>query len=171
MPASRNVPLLLNLAILVVTFFVALGGTETQSRMLHTSSRLALGTSLTGLPGGVSAGAGGSQESGDGKAGGRSGPARRARLLRLLARMPECSTLAPGQLQSAYDALEACCRDLAMEEDLLRARHFQPGALAQPLPSLQTRLVRTAEATLRGGEVPDGPLLDQLVRIVIASAG
>ena len=46
----RNTVLLLNAAILVVNFAVAMGATETQTRVLRTTARIGCGTPLVPPP-------------------------------------------------------------------------------------------------------------------------
>jgi len=167
--------LLLNLGVLVVTFFVSLGGTETQARLLRTTGRVAFEGAPPAAVGEARARPdeeAPEAEPGAGRPGERAADgARRARLLRLVARLPGASGLAPNEVRALFEALDACCADLAMEEGVLRARSFDLAGGAAPLDQLPERLARTAAAVLRGARVPEGELLEQLVRLVVASAG
>jgi len=169
--APRGAPLLLllNLGILVVTFFVSLGGSETQARLLRTTGRVAFAGALPAAPSAAAPPHGEGRVPEEARPG-ADGP-RRARLLRYLARLPGGRELAPLQVRGLFDALDACCADLAMEEGLLRARSFDLAGASAPLDLLPQRLERTVSAALRAARIPEGEMLDQLVRLVVSSAG
>ncbi|MHC4666963.1 MAG: hypothetical protein ACYTFD_01035 [Planctomycetota bacterium] len=159
---KHRVTLLLNLAVLVVNFFVALGVTETQVRVLRTTARVAYSEPLVPVrpervPAPVpapSAPAGGD-----------------ARLVKFLGRLEELDRLSPRQVDALYRAHDRCRREFARGGVRLRAAEASGARARRFLGDLRARVRREVENTLRAAEVPEGEVLARLVRIVLASAG
>lgn len=155
---KHRVILLLNLAVLVVNFLVSLGATETQTRVLRTTARVAFSQPLvppvSPLPGSTAS---------------RSGPT--ARLVKFLARAEELDRLTPAQVDALYDAHDYCRHELEQVGEELRGAAFGGARMRRLLGDLSARVRRQVEDTFRAAEVSDRELLARLVRVVLASAG
>jgi hypothetical protein len=159
----HRVILLLNLAVLVVNFFVSLGATETQTRVLRTTARVAFSQPLvppTRPPPAAPPPAPIARES-----------FPMARLVKFLARSQELDRLTAAQVDALYDAHDYCRHEL--EEGGVRLRGAACGGARtrRLLGDLRARVRRNVEDTFRAAEVSDRELLARLVRVVLASAG
>jgi len=158
-----KVILLLNLAVLVTNFFVSLGATETQARVLRTTARVAYSEPIPPRPP-------------------RAEPAPApppprpdagvptVRLVKFLARVDELDRLTSSQVEALFRATRDCNATLARGGEALRGRADGSRARAL-LGDMQARVRRRVASRLRAADVPEGDLLARLVRIVVASAG
>jgi len=175
--ASCTLIMLLNLAILLSNFAVSWGANETQTRVLRSTARLFHGVphpyptagAAPVTPGDDACPPGTRTGIADG--GGRRDAGPRARLARYLLRTPELERLSREQLGALCRSADSTSRALhdlgerlvAPRDDGLRTR--------AKLVASDRRLREAVARTLRGAAIPEGPMLDRLVRIVVASAG
>ena len=157
---NHRVILLLNLAVLVVNFFVSLGATEAQTRVLRTTARVAFSQPLV-LPA---------------RPRPRPAPAARepspmARLVKFLARSEELDRLTPAQVDALYLAHDYCRHELEEGGVKLRGAAYGGAQTRRLLGDLRARVRRNVEDTFRAAEVSDREVLARLVRVVLASAG
>ena len=151
-----KITLWLNLAVLLVNFFVAVGATETQTQLLRTTARvvyeapLPVAAPVPQPP---------------------AGPPATVRLVKFLARLEELDRLTSEQVTALCVAHDACFRRLSQAGTELRSAALNGARAREVLGDLRARAARDVEATLRGAAVADGELRARLVRIVLASAG
>ena len=160
---NHRVILLLNLAVLVVNFFVSLGATETQARVLRTTARVAFSQPLVLPPRPHPAPAAPAPTVRE--------PSPMARLVKFLARSEELDRLTPAQVDALYLAHDYCRQELEAEGDKLRGAAYGGAHTRRLLGDLRARVRRNVEDTFRAAEVSDREVLARLVRVVLASAG
>ena len=174
--------LLLNLAILLSNFAVSWGASETQTRVLRSTARLFHGVPRPGLQYAGAAdsavhppGPGTNPPAGEPTL--ATGPLRgvtagtRVRLARYLVRLPELERLSPAQVGALYRGVESTARALHEVGERLGARPGDGGRVRELMLAADHRMRSELTRSLRGVAIPDGPVLDRLVRIVVASAG
>ena len=161
---NHRVILLLNLAVLVVNFFVSLGATEAQTQVLRTTARVAFSQPLVPRaclhPAAAAAPAPTVRE-----------PSPMARLVKFLARSEELDRLTPAQVDALYLAHDYCRHELEAEGGKLRGAAYGGAHTRRLLGDLRARVRRNVEDTFRAAEVSDREVLARLVRVVLASAG
>ena len=159
---KHRVILLLNLAVLVVNFFVSLGATETQTQVLRTTARVAFSQPLVPRsrppaplpPGPVSL-----------------DPSPTARLVKFLARSEELDRLTAAQVDALFGAHDYCRAELEEGGVKLRGAAYGGARTRRLLGDLRARVRKSVEDTFRAADVSDRELLARLVRVVLASAG
>ena len=158
---KHRVILLLNLAVLVVNFFVSLGATETQAQVLRTTARVAFSQPLVLPPRPHAAPPASTARE----------PSPMARLVKFLARSEELDRLTAAQVDALYDAHEYCRHELEEGGVKLRGAAYGGARTRRLMGDLRARVRRNVEDTFRAAEVSDRELLARLVRVVLASAG
>jgi len=160
---KSSLTLLLNLAVLLVNFFVSLGVTDTQVQTLRTTARIAYGTPRRRSPKHLVT----------------PGPpatppatsAPRARLVRFLARCEGPEKLDTAQMGALLDACDRYAGEVERLGNRLRelgGNGFRARGLCG---ELQRKLRDEVASTLRAAAVADPALRERLVRLVLASAG
>ncbi|MHC4974499.1 MAG: hypothetical protein ACYTG3_19465 [Planctomycetota bacterium] len=161
---NHRVILLLNLAVLVVNFFVSLGATEAQTQVLRTTARVAFSQPLVPptprpapapLP----------------PASIHHDPSPTARLVKFLARSEELNRLTAAQVDALFGAHDYCRAELEEGGSKLRGAAYGGARTRRLLGDLRARVRRNVEDTFRAADVSDRELLARLVRVVLASAG
>ncbi|MHC4134915.1 MAG: hypothetical protein ACYTDU_15485 [Planctomycetota bacterium] len=161
---NHRVILLLNLAVLVVNFFVSLGATETQTRVLRTTARVAFSQPLVPpMPRPRPAPMAPAPTARE--------PSPMARLVKFLARSEELDRLTPAQVDALYLAHDHCRHELEEGGVRLRGAAYGGAHTRRLLGDLRARVRRNVEDTFRAAEVSDREVLARLVRVVLASAG
>lgn len=160
---QQRVILLLNLAVLVVNFFVSLGATETQAHVLRTTARVAFSQPLVPRRVPVPETAAPPPAAPE--------PAPTARLVKFLARSEELDRLTPAQVDALYVAHDHCRQALEEGGGRLRGAAYGGARTRRLLGDLRARVRRNIEDMFRAAEVSDRELLARLVRVVLASAG
>ena len=158
---NHRVILLLNLAVLVVNFFVSLGATEAQTQVLRTTARVAFSQPLVPRPRPHPVPAAPTVRE----------PSPMARLVKFLARSEELDRLTPAQVDALYLAHDYCRHELEAEGGKLRGAAYGGAHTRRLLGDLRARVRRNVEDTFRAAEVSDREVLARLVRVVLASAG
>jgi len=168
---KSNLILLMNLAILVVNFVVAVGASESQNRTLRATARAAyaLPPARSVAPTPVREGRGERDE--PGRADPAVGRVPRARLVKYLGRLRQIDRLSAGQIAALHGGLADSCRVLDELGGQLAATAHDGVVVRDLIGSGRQRLRQRVTERLRRASVPDGELLDQLVRIVVSSAG
>ena len=160
---SHKAALLLNLAILVTGFVVALGVTESQVGVLRTTARVAYAAPpaiARPQPERVSA-----------PTPAHAGAVPRARLLKYLGRLEGLERLTSEQVVALLACHDHCRGELSEEGARLWAGALDGARVRQRLGDVEARMRRTIETRLRAAGLPEGPLLSMLVRIVVSSTG
>jgi hypothetical protein len=152
--------LLVNLAVLVVNFVVAWSTTDSHVCVLRTSARVAHSAPLL-APAAPEVRA---REE-------EAASVPRTRLLKYLARLEEIDRLSPQQVAALCRAFEAACEGLSDPDALARVRGLGGPAASRLVAGMDDRIRRQVSETLRAADVPEGELLQKLVRIVLSSAG
>lgn len=159
----QRVILLLNLAILVANFALALGSSESQVRVLRATSRVAheLPTPRIVV-----------ERPAPPFPAPPAGPAPAdLRLLRYLGRIPEVDRLSPDQMEAVRGCLDYCCRVLREEGCELVARAADGASLRRAADGLRERLRDNVARSLDEAAIPDERLRSTLLRVVLSSAG
>jgi len=160
---KHRVILLLNLAVLVVNFFVSLGATETQTQVLRTTARVAFSQPLVLPPRPRPASLPPAPAARE--------PSPMARLVKFLARSEELDRLTAAQVDALFVAHDHCRQELEEGGGKLRGTAYGGAHARRLLGDLRARVRRNVEDTFRAAEVSDRELLARLVRVVLASAG
>ena len=174
-----RVPLLLNLAILVVNFILIVAHTDSQERVLRATTRMACEMPAPGYvrsrelgweDDGSVASSSKSDRNRDAMAG-TIGQVPHARLLKYLARVQGLDTLSSAQLDAVYSALEHTCRALLEAGERVRSTPRGGAAACRTAAEARERIEREVADRLRGAQIQDDRLLARLVRVVVSSAG
>jgi len=160
---NHRVILLLNLAVLVVNFFVSLKATETQAYVLRTTARVAFSQPLVLPPRPLPAPRTPPPAARE--------PSPTARLVKFLARSEELDRLTPAQVDAVFFAHDYCRHELEEGGGKLRGAAHGGADTRRLLGDLRARVSRNIEDTFRAAEVSDREVLARLVRVVLASAG
>jgi len=160
---NHRVILLLNLAVLVVNFFVSLGATETQAQVLRTTARVAFSQPLVLPPRPLPAPKAPAPAARE--------PSPTARLVKFLARSEELDRLTPAQVDALFLAHDYCRHELEEGGGKLRGATYGGADTRRLLGDLRARVRRNVEDSFRAAEVSDREVLARLVRVVLASAG
>jgi len=194
---NPRLPLLLNLAVLIVTVVLVVAHTDAQDRVLRVTTRMAcepaplpygtgpqrMGSVGVGVgraafrdapesgEGASGEGASGVGASGDGAIPGAIGQLSHIRLLKYLARVDGLEELSAAQLEAVYGALEDCCRLLVQAGRGVRAAPAGGADTRRSAAATRSRVEDTVERRLREAAIPEGELLARLVRVVVSSAG
>jgi hypothetical protein len=159
---KSNVVLLLNLAVLVVNFVVAVGVSESQNRTLRATARVAYASPPARRP---------APEIPRVARAPDVGPVPRARLVKYLGKLRRIDRLSAAQIAAVHGGLADSVRVLDELGGQL-ARPARDGAAARELiGSGQQRIRHRVAERLRRAALPEDDFFDQLVRIVISSAG
>ena len=160
---KSNLVLLLNLAVLVVNFVVAVGVSESQNRTLRATARVAYAAPPSRLPA--------PSMRLSKPPGSEAGPVPRARLVKYLGKLRQIDRLSAGQIAALHGGLLDSVRVLdEMGGQLARPAH-DGAAVRELIGSGQRRIRHRVSERLRRAALPEDELFDQLVRIVISSAG
>jgi len=173
-----RVPLLLNLAILVVNFILIVAHTDSQERVLRATTRMACESPVPGwLRSRETDSLDYRDESSSTAAGmsdaeaGAIGQVPHARLLKYLSRVRGLDTLSSAQLDAVYAALEHTCRALLDAGKRVRSTPRGGAAARRSATEARERIEREVADRLRGAQIQDDRLLARLVRVVVSSAG
>ena len=168
--------LLLNLAVLVVNFFLAWGSSESQQRVLRATARASFQAPIpprfARVPLRADSGPfGGPPGSANATASGRVGGVPRARLVKYLYKLSALERLSARQVEALLRGLAYSCREFSSASDRLGEARFDGAGARAIIGQAHHRIRNELESSLRGAALDDSELLGQLVRIVLSSAG
>jgi len=187
------VPLLLNLAILVVNFILIVAHTDSQERVLRATTRMACETPAPrywrsrgesprsrgesprsrelGWEDDDSVASSSKSDRNRDAMAGTIGQVPHARLLKYLSRVQGLDALSSAQLDAVYSALEHTCRALLEAGERVRSTPRGGAAARRTAAEARERIEREVTDRLRGAKIQDDRLLARLVRVVVSSAG
>lgn len=174
-----RVPLLLNLAILVVNFILIVAHTDSQERVLRATTRMACETPAPrywrsrelGWEDDDSVASSSKSDRNRDAMAGTIGQVPHARLLKYLSRVQGLDALSSAQLDAVYSALEHTCRALLEAGERVRSTPRGGAAARRTAAEARERIEREVTDRLRGAQIQDDRLLARLVRVVVSSAG